>query len=266
MSFLTERFFQVLDSHRLYQLVGDAQSLRYFLERHVICVWGYNALLKSLQRDLVNRSRPLNSEPVKEALRLINEIVLDEQVCEHADGRIVSHLEIYLDGMAHLNCDLFQIFGFFDLLETGVEPLKALHSMDFPEEVRSYGEFIVESLSLPLHQKCTVLFYEGEPYIPDSFLNEIDAISRVANVDCVIEYLENHIEGLKKPGFSSAGRLVEILCQGDQDLNREAEKAAEMAMSRRIDLWNAVAGQLDREPKSPRIFAPSPAKLKLVTP
>lgn len=42
MSFITERYFQILENHKLYERVNDEQSLRLFMEHHVICVWSYN--------------------------------------------------------------------------------------------------------------------------------------------------------------------------------------------------------------------------------
>ena len=44
MSFLTERYFQVLDRHRIYSFVRSPLELKYFMERHVICVWGYHRI------------------------------------------------------------------------------------------------------------------------------------------------------------------------------------------------------------------------------
>ena len=128
MSFLTERLFQVLDNHKLYELVSRRSALKFFMERHVVCVWGYHRLLHSLQKDIIELSQPLNSEPYKEVIRLINQIVLDEEVDQMRDGRIISHLELYLDAMEDVGCDLTPILTMFDLLEGGLPPIKALLS------------------------------------------------------------------------------------------------------------------------------------------
>lgn len=251
MSFLTERFYQILDDHKVYEHVNSLQNLKLFMERHVICVWGYNALMRSLQQDFIKNAQPLNSEPFKEGLRLINELVLDEEVDDLGDGRIVSHLELYLEAMEEIGCDMAPILGFFDLLESGIKPRTALRTANFPPEVVSFGEFIVRCLGKPLHLRATVLFYEGEPFIPDKFLRRLELISPKSKVTKLLDYLERHIEGLKRPGFSSAGRLVELLCLGDTKLNRQAEKVAEATMKKRIELWNSIALLLAEDTSDP---------------
>ncbi len=247
MSFLTERFFQILDKHRLYGLINGPASLQYFMERHVLCVWGYHELIKGLQADIVRSSQPINTEPYKQVLRLINEIVLDEQVDQLPDGRIVSHLELYLEVMEELDCNMDSVFTFFDCLESGMKPKLALRSVEFPVEVSKFAEFLISCFDRPMHQRATILFYEGEPFVPDFFLQQLERISTKSHTDKLIDYWERHIEGLKRPGFSTAGRLVEVLCMDDPKLNREAEEAAEQIMAKRIDLWNAIAIGLEKK-------------------
>ena len=86
MSFLIERYFQILENHAIYGKINSAETLSFFAERHVIAVWSYNALLRSLQKDLVASSLPINSEPQKIAIRLITEMVLNEEVDDLGDG------------------------------------------------------------------------------------------------------------------------------------------------------------------------------------
>ena len=264
MSFLTERFYQVLDNHKLYSYITSEENLRFFMERHVICVWGYQTLMRSLQKDLMESAQPLNSDPFKEALRLINELILDEELEAAPDGKITSHLELYLDAMEDLNCDMVPILGFFDLLESGVGQQKALRGAGFSKEAVAFGSYLINCLRKPLHQRATVLFYEGEPYIPDAFLGQLDQFNPYKKVEKLIDYFERHIEGLKKPGFSGAGRLVEILCLGDNKLNRQAEKTAESVMSKRIDLWNATLEQLKKSKATMQVLK-EPTLLRLVT-
>lgn len=245
MSFLTERFFQVLDQHRIYSQVNTTSKLRHFMERHIICVWGYHELMKSLHQDIVKSSQPLNTEPFKEVLRLINEMVLEEQVDDMGDGRIISHLELYMEVMEELGCDMGPIFHFFDLIESGVKPHLAIASCGFPEEVLEMGEHLIQTLRRPMHVRATVLFYEGEPFIPDLFLSRLERFLDKKVAAKLMTYWERHIEGIKHPGFSAAGRLVEVLCMEDGDLSGEAEVAAEQAMARRIDFWNRVSSGLE---------------------
>ena len=265
MSFLTERLFQVLDQHRIYEMMSSRSTLIHFMERHVICVWGYHRLLHSLQKDIIALSQPLNSDPYKEVIRLIHQIVLDEEVDQMGDGRITSHLELYLDAMEDIGCNLSPILTMFDLLENGIPAKKAIRSSGFPREAVTYGNFLIQAISRPLHERATVLFYEGEPFIPDAFLSKLESLSSFLEVDGFLDYMERHIEGLKKPGFSAAGRLVEVLCNSNIEMNDAAENIAEIVLRKRIDLWDAIADGLQEICPKVQIPQKVVTHLKLVT-
>ena len=247
MAFLTERLFQVLESHRIYESLCTQKALSLFMERHVICVWSYHALLKSIAEDLVSKSLPLNSDSLKESIRLISELILDEEVTELADGQYFSQLELYLESMQEMQCDLTSTLNFFDLLDRGLPAEKAIFQVDFDPEVTEYGIGTCKILKEPLHKKATAFFYEGEPFIPDRFLSILDAISSNNSVERLIDYFENHIEGLKQPGYSAGGRLVELICDNNFNNNCEAEKVAESTLRRRIQLWNSILARLDQQ-------------------
>lgn len=245
MSFMTERYFQILENHKLYSLVAGEAALRSFVEHHALCVWVYRYLLRDIHQDLVKQIQPLATQSQKEALRLIAEIVLEEEVEEQSDGSLISHLEIYLEAMQDLGANMEATVGFFDLLDAGVDWRVAIQQAGFPEASVTYARRILSCLGRPLHERAAVLFYEGEPYIPDSFLALLGNPRQAPQAYRLLEYFERHIEGVKRPGFSSAGRLVELFCGDDLDMNDEAEGIAEEAMKARIDLWNAIAEQLE---------------------
>jgi len=262
MSFMTERYFQILEAHKLYDRIYDEYSLRLFVEHHVICVWTYNYLLRNIYQELVNSIQPLNSQTQKEAIRLTSEIILEEELEEQGDGSLQSHLEIYLEAMQDLGADIGPIVSFFDMQENGVTWQSALKQARFPQEVTRYARRMSEYFQRPLHERAAILFYEGEPYIPDSFLHRLGQLSPRLPVHRLLDYFERHIEGLKRPGFSATGRLVEIFCADDEHLNQEAERAAEEAMNARIELWNHLTNQIQAAP----IIKPGPrAALRLVT-
>ena len=246
MSFLIERYFQILENHAIYKKINCVDSLAYFAERHVIAVWSYNALLRSLQRDVVALSMPLNSEPQKMAIRLITEMVLNEEVDDLGDGSFQSHMELYLEAMRDINCDLSSVFSFFDQLNQGSSESEIFASSGFSREVENYARNTLKVLAQPLHVRAAALFYEGEPYIPDNFLFSIWALKDRVPVDRFVEYFERHIEGLKHQDYSASGRMVEILCAFDPQLNLEAERMAERMMKKRVELWNSISVGLDK--------------------
>lgn len=240
MSFLTERYFQLLEKHDIYESVVGLKSLQYFMERHIICVWSYTALLQSLHKDLVAMVFPLNSESHKEAIRLISEIIINEEVDDLGDGRYLSHLELYLEAMQDLDCDLSKILDFFDQLETNRSIDEAIKKSLFSEEIKEYARATARFLRKPLHIRAAALYYEGEPFFPDQFLYRLYLLSDHIKCDKALWYFEKHIEGIKCQDFSAAGRLVEVLCKVDHKFDYEAESTASAVMRNRINLWNKI--------------------------
>lgn len=245
MSFMTDRYFQILENHKIYGMLFNKQSLAFFMERHVICAWIYHSLMKNLYSDLVGEIKSINSVEKKECLRLITEMILDEVVEEQGNGHLQSHLELYINSMEEIGANVCPILAFFDLVEKGVDPYQALKSSGMPSEVQRYCRVLLPYLDAPAFQKAAVLFYEGEPYIPDQFLVNLESLLPDIEVNGILDYFESHIEGLKRPGFSASGRLVEVLSAAQPSFESEAEKTAERAMRARLDLWNSIAHSLE---------------------
>ena len=264
MSFITERYFQILESHKLYERIYNEQALRLFVEHHVICVWAYNFLLRQIHQEVVALVHPLNSQAQKEAIRLVSKIILEEEVEEQHDGSLLSHLEIYLEAMQDLGADISPVVCFFDMQEAGYTWQEALKHANFSAPVALYARKISRLAQQPIHERAAALFYEGEPYIPDSFLEQLGQMGTKAKVNRLLDYFERHIEGLKRPGFSASGRLVEIFCGDNELLNEDAEKAAEQAMKNRIELWDHLLELVMQLPMTDCIRA-RPVTLKLVS-
>lgn len=249
MSFVIERYFQILENHQIYSQINSIQNLAFFAERHVVCVWSYNALLRSLQRDLIAQSMPLNSEPHKIAVRLITELILSEEVSDLGDGSFQSHLELYLEAMRDVNCDISQMFTFFDLLAQEKDMEEILEQSNFAPEVEKYARVTMALLEMPIHRRAAALFYEGEPFIPDRFLINLWGLKHNPAVEKFVHYFERHIEGIKCDGYSQTGRLVEVLCSFDENLRRETDKIAEITMKNRIELWGSILDGIEGLPQ-----------------
>lgn len=264
MSFITERYFQILANHKLYERVNDELSLRLFMEHHVICVWSYNFLLREIHQELVGLIHPLNSQSQKEAIRLVSEMILEEELEEQQDGSLLSHFEIYLEAMQDLGANISPIVSFFDLQDSGQNWQTALKHARFPTAVSRYARKMNRFAQAPLHEKAAALFYEGEPFIPDTFLLRIGQLGNTVKIGRLLDYFERHIEGLRSPGFSASGRLVEILCNNDEKMSLEAEQSAEEAMKNRVELWGYITGQLEALPEPIKKQKPA-ASLRLVS-
>jgi len=265
MSFMTERLFQLLESHKVYDKIHDSKTLSAFMEYHIICVWAYDALLKSLQKDLLGHATPLLSDEQKEAIHLICEIALEEQVEALPDGGFQSHMELYLDNMVDENCDTAPTLEFFRNLEHSVPIPRALRRSGFDKPVVDYGLAIMKILESEPHKKAAALFYEGEPFIPDTFLIRLNELSENPTAEGLIDYFERHIEGLKRPGYSSAGRLVEIFCDTNTTNHEECEAIAQQLMRHRLELWDRLDDKIEQlKPQKPSVLENTLPNLRLI--
>jgi hypothetical protein len=115
------------------------------------------------------------------------------------------------------------------------------------------------------HKKAAALFYEGEPFIPDTFLIRLNELSENPTAEGLIDYFERHIEGLKRPGYSSAGRLVEIFCDTNTTNHEECEAIAQQLMRHRLELWDRLDDKIEQlKPQKPSVLENTLPNLRLI--
>ncbi len=104
-------------THRIYHMVDDQAELRAFMHSHVFAVWDFQCLMKALQRELTCVTVPWLPTVDPAARRMINEIVLDEESDITADGRPLSHFEMYLEAMHDCGANTIPIERFLKELK-----------------------------------------------------------------------------------------------------------------------------------------------------
>ena len=243
-----------LARHRVYErAAASAAGLRTFTEHHVFAVWDFMSLLKRLQRDLTGLSLPWLPTTDASSARLVHEIVLGEESDALPDGRVCSHVELYLDGMRELGADVGPFTRFLDALRDGVELEQAFHLADVPRASRAFVRNTLRTAeNAPTHVVAAVFFHGRENLIPEMFRTWVGSLrGEGLSVDTLTLYLERHIEldGGEHGDWASA--LVERLCASDDQPDRtsakrvEAAAAAEAALRARLALWDAVANAID---------------------
>jgi hypothetical protein len=83
-------------SHPLYPSIQRLADLQIFMEFHAYAVWDFMSLLKALQQQLTCTQVPWFPVGEADTRFLINEIVVGEEADVDANGRRMSHFEMYL--------------------------------------------------------------------------------------------------------------------------------------------------------------------------
>ena len=233
--------------HRLYGLVNSPERLRRFMETHVFAVWDFQSLLKAMQQRLTCTSIPWLPTPDREARRMVNEIVLDEESDELPEGGHASHFELYVESMHLAGADTKPIQRLLALLHAGGPLAQSLTASAAPaaavEFVRRSFE-VIQSGSTPAI--AAAFTYGREDVIPDMFRH---LVGTLAQQDPEAWgrfrfYLERHILHDDAKHAPVCRRIVATLCGNDSKKWAEASETARGCLEARIALWDRIATDL----------------------
>ena len=232
---------QILSEHPVYSDVTDHDGLKLFMERHVLCVFDFMSLLKSLQRDLTCVDIPWIPREDTQASWLVNSIVVDEESDSMPDGTRASHFEWYLAAMEELGADTGPARSFIKDLQNGARVHGALERHGFPKEAIRFTRRTLSFLDAPLHVRAAVFFHGREDVIPRMFMPLVDRLDE-EQVPCGLlkAYLERHIEADGDVHGPKAIELLDRLHAGDQQKISESLHSSVKALEARLQLWDSV--------------------------
>ncbi len=236
-----------LNHHPLYDQLQNASSLCQFMESHVFCVWDFQSLLKALQRQLTCVDVPWLPTSDREARRLINEIVLDEESDEHPHGGYASHFELYLDAMREAGADCRQIQQLVWQLPHQKSIDDLCQSQEFPAGVAHFlrtTSAIIESNEM--HLMAAAFTYGRELAIPDMFRQVVSQLSDQMPGEWALfqYYLERHIVCDGERHGPLAESLFVKACGNSQLRWEEAEACARQTLEARLTLWDSIQDSL----------------------
>jgi len=235
-------------AHPIYALVDSPDRLRRFMESHVFAVWDFQSLLVALQQKLTCTTIPWVPTPDREARRLVNEIVLDEESDELPDGTHASHFELYLDAMRQAGADTGPIDRLLALLAAGTPLDRALDEARVPAAAAAFvrSSFAIIA-SGSAHRIVAAFTYGREDVIPEMFRPLVVALAAQDphSWDRLRFYLERHIEADDEKHGPACRRIVASLCGSDDRKWTEASATARDSLRARLDLWDAIAAELD---------------------
>lgn len=229
-----------LSRHAVLDLLRTPEAVRVFLRFQVFAVWDYMTLLKAMQQRFTGSTLPWKPAPWSgEVVRLVNQLVLDEESDLDRDGRIRSHYQSFLEIMAEAGVSTSEIR---QLVASGdPEPL--------PGPVRRFVAFTLGTATTGMDEELAAALLIGrEAGVPEAYA----AISRAVGNQRVgftrlARYCDRHVDR----DDAATHRLLAIaereLIGFDSRRREWAEASARRALEVRRDLWNAAARAIVQE-------------------
>ena len=241
---------QRLLAHPIYAMVDSPARLRRFMEHHVFAVWDFQSLLVALQQKLTCTSLPWIPTSDREARRLVNEIVLDEQSDELPDGTHASHFELYLECMRQAGADTGPVESLLTLLAAGIPLDRALNEARVPAAAAAFVRTSFAIIASGSAHKIVAAFtYGREDVIPEMFRPLVVALAAQDphSWERLRFYLERHIEADDEKHGPMCRRIVASLCGDDPGRWAEASATARGSLQSRIDFWDAIRAEIAPE-------------------
>lgn len=238
-----------LMSHPIYAAVNNEARMREFMRSHVFCVFDFQSLLKSLQRIFSCVEVPWLPTEDPQARRLVNELVTDEESddCQEIAGSYLSHYELYLKAMDDCGADTAPIKGFVDALRRGQSVEEALKRPDIPEGVRQFVGTTFSIIGTGQKHRIAASFAHGrEDVIPRMFqpLARGFVLKSRNNWGTFLDYLVRHIKNDEERHGPMCRSLMVRICGNNEQLWKEAEESARLALEARLALWDDIMSRL----------------------
>jgi hypothetical protein len=234
--------------HPLYASIRDLAGLRVFVRTHVFAVFDFMSLLKRLQRELTCVELPWRPRADREAVRLVNELVLAEESDEDGRGGHGSHFELYLASMAELGADRGPIERTLAVLAQGRDLPAALTAAGVSAHAQRFVRATWELCERGTCAEVAAAFALGrEEILPDMFLALVhEAEPHLPGaLSSLRYYLERHIHLDGDQHAPHALRLLARLGGDDEHTWQAMETAARRALEERKLLWDGVCAELD---------------------
>lgn len=239
---------QALLQHPLYQKIHHIQDLQKFTEGHVYAVWDFMSLLKALQIQLTCVTLPWQASPYPNTRYLINEIVLAEESDEYMDGRRLSHFEMYLDAMQHMQANTQPILQFTEACKTGTDIFTLIDKSGLDSRIQAFLRFSFDIIATGQAHKIAAAFTFGrEDLIPSMFtaiLQEIQQQFPEADLLRFHYYFQRHIELDGDQHGPLAMQMILELAGDDAQKWDEMQAVALTSLQKRRGLWDAIADSL----------------------
>ena len=209
---------------------------------HVFAVWDFMSLLKSLQRSLTCVSVPWLPSNTPSNVRLINEIVLEEESDLDPNGNPCSHLDLYMEAMRDVGASTNDIDLFLGQLMQGESYQSALEKITVPSFVSNFVRFSLDTaLNAELCEVGAAFVFGRETVIPMMFKNLIlEWNVDEKSVQAMHYYLKRHIDLDGDEHGPASLKLLNNLIAGDPCKTDKVIDYSRRAIGERIKFWDGL--------------------------
>ena len=228
--------------HPIYKHIKDEKTLRQFMENHIFSVWDFQSLLKSLQKNLSCIEIPWRPTQNKEARRLINEIVLDEESGNHPDGGYASHFELYREAMLDAGADVTRIDKLIKKIDK-CSDVNEIIDENVSENASQFVKFTFKYINANnLCELMSIFTFGREDIIPSMFEKIIGSFSdkNKKNWEKFKFYLKEHITCDSDRHGPMAKNILKIICKNNTEKWKIAENSAVESLKQRIIMWDNI--------------------------
>lgn len=236
-----------LVAHPLYKRLQSFDDAAAFAKYHVFAVWDFFSLLKRLQREVTCVDTPWQPRGMGDHARFILEIVISEEADEAIGSGHISHFELYLSAMDEIGADRSPIDGYLARLRDGADPQGALLSDDIPVYVRSFVTCTLEvALEGAPHEVAASFCHGRENLLPDVLTGIRAGLGpEIKDAPIFQHYLDRHITLDHDEHGPLALRLLDALCEGDEEKIQAANRVGVAAIEARTALWDGILDELE---------------------
>jgi len=237
--------------HPALRSIHTMAHLARFSEIHVFAVWDFMSLLKALQRKLTHTQILWLPPSDHLGCHLVNTLLAEEESDHTADGRYLSHFELYLEAMRQCGADTSGITAFMQDIQKGMSLPELLMQTYVPSAARQFVQDTFHVIGQNTHEIAASFAYAREHITSGMFANILAPIAKAAvtndySVDQFIYYFQRHIELDGDKHSTQSKTLVANLCGADAKKWQEATDTAIFSLKSRLRLLDGIAAYIQQ--------------------